>query len=114
MRALRHDFRHWYGCAYPTEDTGETLDLIAALPDGSMYVRETDRARAWCQSQHDTADLIDTLWEIAWVRAGRKAEEAPTLMRPAQIVAAERERERRKAKAKSVREILEGSERTEV
>lgn len=88
----------------------EALDLIATLPDGSAYVRSMWPARAWSESRVMTADLVDTLWSIAFARAGLNYEDAPRVTRPsdalARIAAAER--------SKRTRDVIENTEWEEV
>lgn len=111
---LRHDFRHYYGCAYPTEDVEETLDLIATLPDGSAYARATNPAREWDQSQHNTADVIDSLWQIQAARAGLDTANAPCIERPAQRVARLSHETRAREKAKRAYDLINNAEWEEV
>lgn len=80
------------------------------LPDGSAFVRVTKPARAWDQSQHNSADLMDTLWEIAWWRAGQDATKAPHIRRPAQIEAAKQ----KKKQAKQTKKTIENTKWEEV
>lgn len=80
------------------------------LPDGSAYVRATAPARAWNQEQHNTADLVDTLWEIQALRAGKDPSKAPHIRRPAQIAAAAEARSR----ARRAKNLIENAEWVEV
>lgn len=101
IRELRHDFRHYYNCCYDLVEPDEAIDLIVMLPDGAAYVRKKNPARAWNAEKHNTADIVDALWEIRAVSVGIEADKAPHIIRPAQQVAREHKRtEARATKAK--------------
>lgn len=68
-------------------EADEACDLILMLPDGSAYIRKVAPARAWNEAKHNTADIIDALWEIAASRAGVPIADAPHITRPAQMLA---------------------------
>lgn len=96
VRELRHDFRAYYGCRYDDVEADEALDLIATLPDGSLYVSKRNPSRSWTPQREAVACLQDTLLEIACAQAGIK-DEPPRVTRPRDVVA--RRSARRKAAA---------------
>lgn len=80
------------------------------LPDGSAYARATNPARAWGQSQHATADIIDALWQIQAARAGLDPATAPAIERPAQRVARLAREKRILEKAKRAHDRINNAE----
>lgn len=67
-------------------DAAEAVDLIAGLPAGSRYVSALRPDLSWTPEREAVADLQDTLWEIAYRRAGVK-DEPYRVMRPRDAVA---------------------------
>ena len=61
LRELRHDFRAYYHCRYDDVDPDEAVDLIATLPQGSLYRASLDPHLAWSDERHDLADIKDLI-----------------------------------------------------
>lgn len=97
MRELRHDFRAVYRLRYEDVPTAEAIDLIKTLPPGSMYVAATDPLRAWSESRHHAADVVDALSVVAWTLGAydETVTEPPRVTRPRDVLARELERARR-------------------
>lgn len=109
LRALRHDFRHYYGCAYEDVPPDEAVDLIMSLPPGSAFVAKANPALSWSPEIEALADVRDTLWEIAYARAGVK-EEPYRVPRPRRAAAAAKAKQR----AAGVRGRIEGTKWVDV
>lgn len=105
LRELRHDFRRYYGVRYDDVEADEAIDLIETLPRGSAYVRAVRPDLSWSEVREAVADLQDTLWEIAYARAGSR-EEPYRVTRPADVVARAAARD----KARATRRRIEGGE----
>lgn len=90
---LRHDFRRYYGCRYDDVPNEEAVDLVRMLPDGSRYVASRWPERSWPPERHRAADLLDAVKEIAWalVYDREKVPSPPTVVRPADAVARQRD-----------------------
>lgn len=97
MRELRHDFRTTYHVRYEDVPTAEAIDLIGTLPQGSAYVAATDPLRAWDDSRHQTADVVDALSVVAWSLGAydESVTEPPRVTRPRDVLRRERERIRK-------------------
>lgn len=103
MSELRHDFRHYYHVSYDDIDPEEAIDLIRALPSGTLYRRATDPELAWSD---EYAALMDVKELVSWCLMrlnGNKDELPPMVVRPADIVRAKQASE----KARRTREKLE-------
>lgn len=74
-------------------DAAEAVDLITGLPAGSRFVSALHPELSWTPEREAIADLQDTLWEIAYRRAGI-SDEPHRVVRPSDVVA------RRKAAAR--------------
>ena len=101
---LRHDFRACYHVRYEDVCASEAVDLIKTLPSGSLYVRETQPARAWPEWREALADMRDDM--RALVYALRGIEDFPHVVRPADIVLRAAAADR----SASVRERIEQAE----
>ncbi len=108
MRELRHDFRHYYRVAYDDVPTGEAIDLIETLPDGSLYAAATDFLRSWGPEQNRHADMLDAIHELTWALAidHESMPEPPKVVRPKDVMA----RVESFAAAKRARSVLESGD----
>lgn len=106
MRELRHDFRAFYGCRYDDCDPAEAIDLIATLPNGSLFLAALNPRQAWSDELNAMYDLFDSLWKFIWMKSEKGTTEgAPQAERPWYAA----ERSKRRARAHGVRERLENT-----
>lgn len=106
LRELRHDFRAYYHCRYDDVDPDEAVDLIATLPQGSLYRASLDPHLAWSDERHDLADIKDLIVMSMHLSATGSTEGSRMVVRPGTL----EDTERARMLARQARERIEQTE----
>ena len=90
---------------YEDVDVDEAIDLIATLPDGSLYVAATNPARSWSERRTLAADVVDAVMWLTWALAmdHEKVTEPPKIIRPVDTLRIAAKEQRRKRAVRILR-----------
>lgn len=92
--------------SYDDIEIDEAIDLIHALPWGSLFMAKKSPHYAWNDTQNVLADIHDAIWALVWMNSTEATTKgAPRIVRPWEID----ERKRAKEKSKQAKYVLENT-----
>lgn len=89
---------------YDDVPTDEAVDLVLALPPGSLWRAARDARDAWDDRTHMLVSVIDSLNTVTWLLAGRPGNQPARVTRPGDETARRLAREKARATRRRIRE----------